>query len=70
MPNITTTQRENERLAAELKSLRGEQSLASIAPKIGIPLRTLQGIEQGRGFKYPLLMRLAMQQIEGASDGN
>lgn len=70
MPNVTTTQRDNQRLAAELRELRGDISLASIAPEFGIPLRTLQGIEQGRGFKYPHLLRLAMKQIGSARNGD
>ncbi|WP_352651234.1 helix-turn-helix transcriptional regulator [Mesorhizobium sp. M0136] len=33
----------------------------SAAKLLGIPKRTYEGIEQGRGFPYPLLLRIAME---------
>lgn len=70
MPKTTKNTKQGEALAAELREWRGETPLASIAPKFGIPLRTLQGIEQGRDFRYPALLRLAMKQIGGRTNGN
>ncbi|TIP34819.1 MAG: helix-turn-helix domain-containing protein, partial [Mesorhizobium sp.] len=53
----------NEKLAQEVKAWRTKQGFtAEIAAKaLGIPKRTFEGIEQGRGFPYPLLLRVAME---------
>jgi len=54
---------ENEKLAQEVKAwLAKEGFTAEAAAKaLGIPRRTFEGIEQGRGFPYPLLLRIAME---------
>ncbi|MER8503610.1 helix-turn-helix domain-containing protein [Mesorhizobium sp. M0833] len=41
----------------------------SAAKLLGIPKRTYEGIEQGRGFPYPLLLRLGMQITALSPDG-
>jgi len=53
---------EKEELSREVKSWRAREGLTaeSAAKLLGIPKRTYEGIEQGRGFSYPLLLRLAM----------
>ncbi|CCV08649.1 hypothetical protein MESS2_770024 [Mesorhizobium metallidurans STM 2683] len=54
---------ENEKLAQEVKAWRGKEGLtAEAAAKVlGIPKRTFEGMEQGRGFPYPVLLRVAME---------
>lgn len=54
---------ENERLAQELKAWRvkGGITAEAAAKVLGIPKRTFEGIEQGRGFPYPVLLRVAME---------
>ena len=37
---------------------------AEAAYFLDVPVRTLQGIEQGRGFRYPTLLWNAMRNIE------
>lgn len=55
---------EPEEMAAALRAWRGETSLHAAAARLGIPARTLEGIEQGRGFRYPRLLMLAIGQIK------
>jgi hypothetical protein len=64
------TDDERAALASELKAWRGETPQTKAAAKLDIPLRTLQGVEQRRGFAYPDLLRLAMRQIGGLTNGN
>ncbi|MER8955535.1 helix-turn-helix domain-containing protein [Mesorhizobium sp. M0045] len=54
---------ENEKLAQELKAWRvkGGITAEAAAKVLGIPKRTFEGIEQGRGFPYPVLLRVAME---------
>ncbi|MGX8012747.1 helix-turn-helix domain-containing protein [Mesorhizobium sp. ORM8.1] len=54
---------EREKLARDVKAWRVKQGLTaeSAAETLGIPKRTFEGIEQGRGFPYPLLLRIAME---------
>lgn len=54
---------ENEKLAQEVKAWRATEGLtAEAAAKVlGIPKRTFEGIEQGRGFPYAVLLRVAME---------
>ena len=54
---------EREKLARDLKAWRVKEGLTaeSAAEILGIPKRTFEGIEQGRGFPYPLLLRIAME---------
>jgi hypothetical protein len=48
-------------LAAAIKAWRGRVPARVAADLLGVPLRTFHGIEQGRGFPYPRLLRIAMQ---------
>jgi transcriptional regulator with XRE-family HTH domain len=51
-------------LAAQAKAWRGQLHLtqAQAAERLGIPYRTWQHMEQGRGFTYPKLLRIAMEK--------
>jgi transcriptional regulator with XRE-family HTH domain len=51
-------------LAAQAKAWRGEKGLsqAAAAELLGIPMRTWQHMEQGRGFLYPKLLQIAFKQ--------
>ncbi|RWM07949.1 MAG: helix-turn-helix domain-containing protein [Mesorhizobium sp.] len=54
---------ENEKLAQEVKAWRAKEGFTAEASAklLGIPKRTFEGIEQGRGFPYPFLLRVAME---------
>jgi len=54
---------ETEKLAQEVKAWRakGGFTAEAAAKVLGIPKRTFEGIEQGRGFPYPVLLRVAME---------
>lgn len=54
---------EREKLALEVKAWRIEAGFTAeaAAKLLGIPKRTFEGIEQGRGFPYALLLRVAME---------
>ncbi|MFI0849025.1 helix-turn-helix domain-containing protein [Mesorhizobium sp. IMUNJ 23232] len=54
---------DREKLAQEVKAWRAKGGFpADAAAKVlGIPKRTFEGIEQGRGFPYPVLLRVAME---------
>lgn len=56
-----TTTMSAEQLATAIREWRGDVSLAKAAPFLGLPRRTLEGIEQGRGFRYPDLLLIAMK---------
>lgn len=58
------TPAELQELAAAIKAWRGKVPARIAAEQLGIPKRTLDGIEQGRGFPYPRLLELAMQTID------
>ncbi|MDX0262944.1 hypothetical protein GOC60_17330 [Sinorhizobium meliloti] len=47
-------------LAKKIKEWRGKMPAHEAARQLGIPKRTLDGIEQGRGFRYPRLLQIAM----------
>lgn len=47
-------------LARLVKLWKGERSTRAAAADLGLPTRTLEGIEQGRGFRYPRLLIRAM----------
>jgi transcriptional regulator with XRE-family HTH domain len=51
-------------LAREVRAWRGEISQRQAAERLGISPRTYQGIEQGRGFAYPSLLRLAISTLK------
>jgi DNA-binding XRE family transcriptional regulator len=50
-------------LAVAVKAWRAERgiSAAAAAELLGLPQRTLEGIEQGRPFRYEKMLRLAMK---------
>jgi DNA-binding XRE family transcriptional regulator len=50
-------------LAAAVKAWRSERGLsaAAAAEALGLPRRTLEGIEQGRDFRYEKMLRLALK---------
>ena len=37
--------------------------MRNAAPVLGMPHRTFENIEAGRGFPYPQLLRIAMQAV-------
>jgi hypothetical protein len=49
------------KLAEKARAWRGSVSVAKAAPQLGIPKRTWEGIEQGKGFRYPDLLLLAFR---------
>jgi transcriptional regulator with XRE-family HTH domain len=50
-------------LAETVKAWRAAHGLsaAAAAEMLGLPLRTLEGIEQGRPFRYEKMLRLALK---------
>jgi hypothetical protein len=67
---VNMTDGERAALAAEIMKWRGTTPLARASQRLGVPLRTMQGIEQGRGFPYPSLLRLAMAKVGALDNGN
>ena len=53
-------------LAAAVKKWRGDIPASRAALLLGIPRRTLEGVEQGRGFRYPQLLILALQGFKAS----
>jgi hypothetical protein len=51
-------------LAADLKRWRGDMSIHAAAAALGVSARTLEGVEQGRGFAHPRLLRIAMAVVK------
>lgn len=51
-------------LAEKVKAWRGKVPARVAAELLGIPKRTLDGIEQGRGFPYPRLLLATMETID------
>ena len=58
---------ENAELAALVKAWRGKVTAREAAGVLGISPRTLNGVEQGRGFNYPTLLRIAMEAVDPAT---
>ena len=54
---------DKKKLAEELRAWRGPNTTVAVAKKMEISPRTLQGIEQGRGFNYPHLLRTYMKHV-------
>jgi transcriptional regulator with XRE-family HTH domain len=50
-------------LADVVKAWRAARGLsaAAAAETLGLPVRTLEGIEQGRDFRYEKMLRLALK---------
>jgi hypothetical protein len=57
-------------LAAQVKAWRGKVPARVAAEVLGIPRRTLENIEQGRGFPYPRLLIAALQTIRVEKEVN
>ncbi|NKK88737.1 XRE family transcriptional regulator [Rhizobium leguminosarum bv. viciae] len=62
------TTEEKADLAKALRTWRGDMTMKQAAELIGIPARTLEGIEQGRGFSYPQMLKIAMKATKGADN--
>jgi transcriptional regulator with XRE-family HTH domain len=54
----------DQELAATVKAWRTERSLTirEAAEYLGMSRRTLEGVEQGRGFTYPTLLIAGIEQ--------
>jgi transcriptional regulator with XRE-family HTH domain len=67
---MKTTTAEKQALAASVRAWRDRNDLSAkqAAELIGIPARTLEGIEQGRGFSYPQMLKIAMNATKGADN--
>lgn len=54
-------------LSETVKTWRRGQGITAneAADRLGIPPRTLNGIEQGRVFRYERMLRLAINYLEG-----
>lgn len=52
-----------DELAAQAKAWRGREGLTQVAAAeaLGIPTRTWQHLEQGRGFPYPKLLQIVFK---------
>jgi DNA-binding XRE family transcriptional regulator len=51
-------------LAAQVKAWRGKVPAREAAEILGIPRRTFENIEQGRGFPYPQLLLIALKATD------
>lgn len=52
-----------QELAHAVKAWRGRTPVREAAKVLGLPQRTLEGIEQGRGFRYPELLKNALERL-------
>ena len=59
---------EDEDLARQVKAWRGRVSAKRAAELLGLPYRTLQNIEFGRGFRYPRLLRHALRTMKSPKE--
>lgn len=59
-----------QELAAAVKAWRGSVSAKLAARELGLPERTLNFIEQGRGFRYPELLLRALKAAPATSKDN
>lgn len=57
---MTTRAKSLAQCVRDWRSARG-MSAASAAEELGISRRTLEGIEQGRPFRYEKILRLALK---------
>jgi hypothetical protein len=57
-----TDQEQRAALARDLAAWRAAAALTTkgASMRLGIPARTIEGIEAGRGFRYPKLLRIAI----------
>lgn len=53
----------SETLSEAVRSWRGRLGISATqgAERLGMPVRTLEGIEQGRPFRYEKILRLALK---------
>lgn len=58
------TESEKVELAAAVREWRAGRTMKEAAESLGMPWRTLEGIEQGRGFRYPALLKRALVRNE------
>jgi len=68
MKQNTMTIQEKYDLAKAVRAWRGAMTMKEAAELIGIPWRTLEGIEHGRGFSYPEMLKIAMTATKGADN--
>ncbi len=54
---------QHKTLGEELRAWRGDNTLKAVAEKMGLPRRTLEGIEQNRPFRYETLLRTYMKHV-------
>lgn len=50
-------------IAATVRAWRADRPVVVAAALLGLPARTFESIEQGRGFRYPRLLALAMSAV-------
>ncbi|MDW9898496.1 helix-turn-helix domain-containing protein [Sinorhizobium meliloti] len=64
--------RQQHDLAADIRRWRHREAIsaAELARRLDMPKRTLDGIEQGRPFRYSRLLKLALIGLEEVGDGN
>jgi len=62
--------RQSRAMAKMLKDWRAKAGLPAsrAAQLLGMSQRTYEGIEQGRGFAYPMLLTLAVQAFNSTPD--
>lgn len=65
---ILTPQIDAADLAKLVKAWRGDVPAVRAADALGLSARTLEGIEQGRGFRYPRLLVIAMRATPAQID--
>lgn len=58
----------NQKLAEKARAWRGSLSQTKAAAQLGIPARTWEGIEAGRGFRYPEMLLLLFKTIQPKVD--
>jgi DNA-binding XRE family transcriptional regulator len=65
---MLTKQEQRAALARDLAAWRAAAALTTkgAAMRLGIPHRTIEGIEAGRGFRYPRLLRIAIGKPDDA----
>lgn len=70
MANKTTPEETKLELAKFCREWREESEMpvSRAAQLLGMSKRTYEGIEQGRGFSYPLLLTLAIQAFKSTPD--
>lgn len=55
------TEAEAQALAESVRKWRGKLSVVDAAKILGMSARTLEGVEAGRGFNYPTMLKIAME---------